>query len=182
MQTLYPEFGVDGALIFADTGVVPDPNPEQLAEIAIHAGEACRSLLQVEPRIAMISFSTKGSARSPSTELVVESTRLARSRRPDLHIDGELQVDAALVPEIATRKVESSEVAGKANVLVFPNLSAGNVAYKLVERLGGALALGPLLLGLSKPINDLSRGCSVEDIVLVSAVTAVQSGSVPEAL
>ncbi|MFC1659924.1 phosphate acetyltransferase [Gemmatimonadota bacterium] len=179
MQTSHPEYGVDGALIFADTGVIPEPTAEQLAEIAIHAGKACRALLAVEPRIAMISFSTKGSAQGPAAELVVEATRLAQARRPDMYIDGELQIDAAIVPEIAARKVGASDVAGKANVLVFPNLSAGNVAYKLVERLGQALALGPLLLGLSKPINDLSRGCSVEDIILISAVTAVQS-SFPE--
>ncbi len=175
MQTNALGLGVGGALIFADTGVVPEPTVEQLADIAIQAGEACRALLEVEPRVAMISFSTKGSARCPAVQHVVDATRMAQAKRPDMMIDGELQVDAALIPEVALRKVGSSAVAGQANVLVFPNLSVGNVAYKLVERLGGAVALGPLLLGLSKPVNDLSRGCSVNDIVLVAAVTAAQS-------
>jgi phosphate acetyltransferase len=175
MQTQLPEVGVEGALVFADTGVVPEPTVDQLADIAIQAGEACRTLLEVEPRIAMISFSTKGSAASPSVEHVIQATRAAQSKRPDLLIDGELQVDAALVPSVASRKAAGSVVAGKANVLVFPNLSVGNVAYKLVERLGQALALGPLLLGLGKPVNDLSRGCSVNDIVLATAISAVQA-------
>lgn len=174
MQTMVHEVGVGGALIFADTGVVPEPTAEQLADIAIQAGEACRTFLEVEPRVAMISFSTKGSAYSPAVQLVIDATRRARSMRPDMMIDGEFQVDAALIPEVATRKAGSSVVAGRANVLVFPSLSVGNVAYKLVERLGQARALGPLLLGLSKPVNDLSRGCSVKDIVLLTAVTAVQ--------
>lgn len=177
MQTVVPEAGVGGALIFADTGVVPEPTVEQLADIAIQAGEACRALLEVEPRVAMISFSTKGSAYSPAVQLVIDATRRARSKRPDMIIDGELQVDAALIPEVAARKAAGSGVAGRANVLVFHSLSVGNVAYKLVERLGQALALGPLLLGLDKPVNDLSRGCSVEDIVLVTAITAVQAAS-----
>lgn len=177
MQTIVPDVGVDGALIFADTGVVPEPTVEQLADIAIQSGDACRALLGVEPRVAMISFSTKGSACSPAAQHVIDATARARAKRPDMQIDGELQVDAALVPEVAARKVAGSAVAGRANVLVFPSLSVGNVAYKLVERLGRAVALGPLLLGLSKPINDLSRGCSVADIVLVAAVTAVQAAS-----
>lgn len=175
MLTNIPEVGVGGALLFADTGVVPEPTVEQLAEIAIQAGEACRALLEVEPRVAMISFSTKGSASCDAVQHVVDATRRAQVKRPDMKIDGELQVDAALIPEVAIRKAGSSPVAGQANVLVFPSLSAGNVAYKLVERLGKAVALGPLLLGLARPVNDLSRGCSVEDIVLVAAVTAAQS-------
>lgn len=175
MQTQIDNVGVQGALIFADTGVVPEPTVPQLADIAIQAALACRALLAVEPRVAMISFSTKGSAHSPAVQKVIDATKLAQSARPDLKIDGEFQVDAAIMPEIARRKAGDSPVAGYANVLVFPDLSCGNSAYKLVERLGRAVALGPLLLGLAKPINDLSRGCSVEDIVLITAVTAVQA-------
>jgi phosphate acetyltransferase len=175
MQTIIPEIGVDGAIIFADTGVIPEPTAEQLADIAIHAGECCRALLDVEPRVAMLSFSTKGSAHSPMVQMVIDATKLAQSKRPDMKIDGELQADAAIIPSIAKTKAGVSEVAGQANVLVFPNLSVGNITYKLVERLGRALALGPLLLGVAKPINDLSRGCSVEDIVLITAITAVQA-------
>ena len=177
MQTVVRGAGADGALLFADTGVVPEPTTTQLADIAIQAGDACRVLLGVEPRVAMISYSTKGSARGPAVQAVIDATRLANERRPDLMIDGELQIDAALVHEVAERKAGGSPVAGQANVLVFPSLSVGNVAYKLVERLGGAVALGPLLLGLGRPVNDLSRGCSVEDIVLVSAVTSVQAAA-----
>lgn len=175
MQTIIPEVGVDGAIVFADTGVVPEPTVEQLADIAILAGECCRALLQAVPRVAMLSFSTKGSAHSPAVQAVVDATKLAQAKRPDMKIDGELQADAAIIPEIARTKVGPSEVAGKANVLVFPNLSVGNICYKLVERLGRAMALGPLLLGLAKPVNDLSRGCRTEDIVLVTAITAVQA-------
>jgi phosphate acetyltransferase len=177
LQTIVPEIGVDGALIFADTGVVPEPTVEQLADIAIHAGQCCRSLLEVEPRVAMLSFSTKGSARGPMVQAVIDATRLAQAKCPDMKIDGELQADAAIIPEVAAAKVQAgtSEVAGRANVLVFPNLSVGNICYKLVERLGRAIALGPLLLGLAKPVNDLSRGCGVEDIVLIAAITAVQA-------
>jgi len=175
MQTIIPKIGVDGALIFADTGVVPEPTVEQLADIAIHAGECCKALLQVEPRVAMLSFSTKGSAHSPSVQTVIDATKLAQARQPDMKIDGELQADAALIPEVAHIKAGDGEVAGKANVLVFPNLSVGNICYKLVERLGKARALGPLLLGLARPINDLSRGCNSSDIVIVTAITALQA-------
>lgn len=174
MNTIIPDVGVNGSLIFADTGVLPEPTVEQLADIAVAAAEACRSLLDVEPAVAMLSFSTKGSAHSPAVQKVIDATKLAQSRRPDLKIDGELQLDAAIIPSIAERKAKGSLVAGKANTLVFPDLSCGNIAYKLVERLGNATALGPLLMGLAKPINDLSRGCSVEDIVLITAITAVQ--------
>lgn len=175
MLTIVEDFGVNGAVVFADTGVVPEPTAEQLADIAVAAAGACRSLLNTEPRVAMVSFSTKGSASSPAVDRVIEATKIAQQRRSDLKIDGEMQVDAAMVPSIGQKKAPGSDVAGQANTLVFPDLSCGNSAYKLVERFGKATALGPLLLGLAKPINDLSRGCSVEDIVLITAITAVQA-------
>ncbi len=174
MNTIIPEFGVQGSVIFADTGVVPEPTVEQLADIGILAAEACKVLLEAEPRVAMMSFSTKGSAMSPAVQKVIDATKLIQQRRPDLNVDGELQVDAAMIPEIGQRKAKGSKVAGYANTLVFPDLSCGNIAYKLVERFGKATALGPLLLGPAKPVNDLSRGCSVEDIVLITAITAIQ--------
>jgi phosphate acetyltransferase len=174
MNTIIPEVGVQGSLIFADTGVVPEPTVEQLADIAIAAAESCRALLDVEPLVAMLSFSTQGSAYSPAVQKVIDATRLAQSRRPDLKIDGELQLDAAIIPSIASRKTKNSPVAGKANTLVFPDLSSGNIGYKITERLGKATALGPLLMGLARPVNDLSRGCSVNDIVEITAITVVQ--------
>ncbi|MBN1555650.1 MAG: phosphate acetyltransferase [Phycisphaerae bacterium] len=175
MNTIVEDVGVDGSLVFADTGVLPEPTPEQLADIGIAAAAACRSLLDTEPYVAMLSFSTKGSAYSPAVQKVIDATELIKQRRPDLNVDGELQLDAAILPEIGQRKAKGSPVAGRANTLIFPDLSCGNIAYKLVERLGKADALGPLLLGTAKPVNDLSRGCSVEDIALISAITAVQS-------
>ncbi len=175
INTIIPTVGVGGTLIFADTGVIPEPTAEQLAYIAIAAAEACRTLLKATPYVAMLSFSTKGSARSAAARKVVDATKLAQSMRPDLKIDGELQLDAAVIPEVAQRKAPDSPVAGRANTLIFPDLSSGNIGYKLVERLSKATALGPLLQGLVKPVNDLSRGCSVEDIILITAITAAQA-------
>ena len=168
-------FGHEGAMIYADCGVVIDPNAAELAEIAIASADSCRALLDVEPKVAMLSFSTKGSAKHQFIDKILEATKTASARFPELEIDGELQVDAALVPLVAESKAQGSNVAGQANVLIFPDLNAGNIAYKLTERLTGGTAIGPILQGLDKPCNDLSRGCKAEDIVDAVAITAVQS-------
>jgi phosphate acetyltransferase len=169
------KLGDEGLFIFADCGIVPNPSPKQLANIAISTADLMKQVLKVEPKIAMLSYSTHSSARGHLVDKVTEATSLARRMRPDLLIEGELQVDSAIVPEVAKIKAPGSKLAGQANILIFPNLEAGNISYKLVQRLAKARAVGPLLQGLNKPCSDLSRGCSVEDIVDTIAATAVRA-------
>ncbi len=166
------EYGEEGIFIFADCAVVPNPSAVQLADIAIASAKTCEDLLGIEPIVGMLSFSTKGSGSDAVIEKVVEATKIVKERAPDLKVDGELQADAAIIPEIAARKAPESSIAGKVNTLIFPNLNVGNICYKLVERLAKAGAYGPVIQGCGKPVNDLSRGCSVEDIVSVAAITA----------
>lgn len=168
--------GDNGILVFADCAVMPDPDERQLAEIAVTTAKTARSIANIEPRVAMLSFSTKGSAKHALVDKVANATRIAQEMAPDLLIDGEMQLDAALVEEVGQLKSPGSKVAGKANILVFPGLEAANIGYKLVQRLAGAEAIGPILQGMAAPINDLSRGCSVSDIVNMVAITANQAG------
>ena len=168
-------YGENGVFLFADCGIVPDPTTRQLAQIALSASELGRKVLGITPRVAMLSYSTKGSATGRFVERMREATVMLHELAPDLSVDGELQVDAAIVPEVAKIKNPDSPIQGNANILVFPNLEAGNISYKLVERLSGGRALGPLLMGLVKPCSDLSRGCSWEDVVDCTAVTAIRA-------
>lgn len=169
------EFGNDGVMVFADCAVHPDPNENELAEIAVATGKTTRDIAGFEPRIAMLSFSTKGSAKHEMVDKVINATRIAKEMDPSLQIDGELQADAAIIESIGKSKAPGSIIAGKANVLVFPSLESGNIAYKLVQRLAHAEAIGPILQGMAAPINDLSRGCSVSDIVNLIAITSNQA-------
>lgn len=168
-------YGENGMMIFADCAVHPNPTAEELAQIAVSTGETTRAITGIEPRIAMLSFSTKGSAKHEMVDKVVLATKLAQEMAPDLQIDGELQADAAIVPGIGSSKAPGSKIAGRANVLVFPTLEVGNISYKLVQRLADAEAIGPVLQGMAAPINDLSRGCSTSDIVSLVAITACQA-------
>ena len=169
------EYGDNGTFIFGDAGLNENPNPDQLSEIAISSSKSFEQLVQKEPKVAMLSYSSHGSAHSELTEKVIEATKLLKEKEPNLIADGELQLDAAIIPEVAASKAPTSPVKGEANVLIFPNLDAGNIGYKLVQRLGKAEAYGPLCQGIAKPVNDLSRGCSAEDIAGVIAITAVQA-------
>lgn len=173
-----PNIGHEGILVFADCAVMPDPDERQLAEIAVTTAQTAKAIIGLDPRVAMLSFSTKGSASHDLVDKVVKATKLAMEMAPDLKIEGELQVDAALVKEVAQLKAPGSEVAGRANILIFPSLESGNIGYKLVQRLARAEAIGPVLQGMAAPINDLSRGCSVTDIVNMVAITANQAAAI----
>ncbi len=175
---LLPEgskFGTDDLLVFADCAVIPDPSSKELAQIAISASQTARDIAGIEPRVAILSFSTKGSARHPRVDKVIEATQIAHEMAPNIILDGELQADAAIVPSVANSKAPNSPLSGRANVLVFPSLEVGNIAYKLVQRLGGVQAVGPVLQGLAAPVNDLSRGCFPEDIFKTVIITCNQA-------
>ena len=178
MESPYPEFGDNGKMVYGDCGFVIDPDVDQLSDIAIATAKTAKDVVDIDPKVAMLSFSTKGSASHPCVDKVIQATELVKQKAPDLPVDGELQLDAALVPSVGEFKSPGSPVAGHANVLIFPNLDAGNIGYKLTQRLGKAWALGPILQGLAKPVNDLSRGCTAEDIAGVVAVTCVQAQNV----
>ena len=169
------KFGHNGLLLFADCAVHPDPDANELAEIAVSTGKTARAIAGIEPKIAMLSFSTKGSAKHEMVDKVVKATEIAKKMAPDMEIDGEMQADAAIIESIGKKKAPESKIAGEANVLVFPDLQSGNISYKLVQRLAGAEAIGPVLQGMAAPINDLSRGCSVSDIVNLIAITSNQA-------
>lgn len=177
MATDKKQYGADGSFIFADCATIPNPTSEQLAEIAEASAESCRTFLETEPVVSLLSYSTKGSAKGELVEKVQKALELVKAKCPELKVDGELQLDASIVDSVARQKAPGSEVAGKANVLVFPDLQAGNIGYKLVQRLAGADAFGPILQGFAKPVSDLSRGCSVDDIVVTSAITLAQAAS-----
>ncbi|MRR19557.1 phosphate acetyltransferase [bacterium] len=172
------EFGADGIIVFADGAVHPDPTDRELAEIAVATARTTKAIVGVEPKVALLSFSTMGSAKHPMVDKVVNATKMAREMAPEFMFEGELQADAALIEAIGQKKAPGSLIAGKANVLIFPNLESGNIAYKLVERLAHAQAIGPVLQGMAAPINDLSRGCSVSDIINVVAITASQAAGI----
>lgn len=169
------EFGEDGVMLYSDCGLNENPNQEQLSEIAISSAKTFKELVGVEPKVAMLSYSTNGSAHSELTEKVINATNLVKEKNPELICDGEIQLDAAIIPEIATAKFPNGNTKGKSNILIFPDLNAGNIGYKLTQRFGHAEAYGPLLQGIAKPVNDLSRGCTSDDIVGVVAITAVQA-------
>ena len=175
MFTPAKHLGEEGFLLFADCAVNPNPNAEELAQIAVSTAETARTIAGIEPRVAMLSFSTKGSAKHENVDKVTAALAIAKELAPDLQIDGELQADAALIPSVGEKKAPGSKVAGHANVLVFPDLQAGNIGYKLVERFSGADAVGPILQGIAAPVNDLSRGCKVQDIVQMVVITANQA-------
>lgn len=177
METDKSELGANGSFIFSDCATIPEPTAEQLAEIAEASAESCKTYLDVEPVIALLSYSTKGSAKGALVDKVVEAVQILQKKRPDLNVDGELQLDAAIIDSIGKSKAPNSPVAGKANVLIFPDLQSGNIGYKLVERLAGAKALGPILQGFAKPVSDLSRGCSIDDIITTTAITLAQTAN-----